>query len=125
MKQADAGISDSQLFPIIEKALYKKNPRLWYSALMDYGALALSGIPNPNKRSRHYVKQSRFEGSRRYARAKVLDFLLKNKHATPYTLQRYFLTDKHLESFANEDSITGLLKALENEGFIESKKSVW
>ncbi len=118
-------IPDIQLFPLIEKTLYKKNPRLWYGALMDYGALALSDIPNPNKRSRHYTKQSRFEGSRRYARAKILDFLLKNKSATPYTLQRSFLTDKHLESFSDEDSITGLLKTLAREGFIESKKGVW
>lgn len=123
--QDDRRVDDKDLMPFIEKALYYENPRLWYGALMDYGALALSGIPNPNKRSRHYTKQSRFEGSRRYARAKILDFLLKNKNATPYALQRYFLIDKHLESYSNESSIEELLKILKKEGFIESRKGVW
>lgn len=121
----DRRVDDKDLMPFIEKALYYENPRLWYGALMDYGAMAFSGISNPNQRSWHYTKQSRFEGSRRYARAKILDFLLKNKHATPYTLQHYFLTDKHLEPYSDEGSIDKLLRVLKKEGFIGSKKGMW
>lgn len=118
-------ISDADLVPIIERALYKKNPRLWYSALMDYGALALDGIANPNRQSRHYAKQSRFEGSRRYARAKIVDYLLHNKKATPYQLERYFRTDPHLEHYADGEVLNSLLGVLQKEGFIELKKSAW
>ena len=118
-------ISDVELFPFIKKALYKKNPRLWYSALMDYGALALSDIPNPNKRSKHYVKQSRFEGSRRYARAKILDFLLKNKTASLPQLQEFFQTDIHLDAYIESPVLLSILADLAKEGFLEKKSPRW
>ncbi|MDP2630086.1 MAG: A/G-specific adenine glycosylase [Candidatus Uhrbacteria bacterium] len=120
-----SGIADSQLFPLIEKAFYYENPRLWYSALMDYGALALSGIPNPNRQSRHYTKQSRFEGSRRYARAKILDFLLKNKAATEHVMRQYFLTDPHLELYSSDSEIKSILADLSKEGFLAKKSRGW
>lgn len=118
-------ISDAELFPFIKKALYKKNPRLWYNALMDYGALALSDIPNPNKRSKHYVKQSRFEGSRRYARAKILDFLLKNKSASLPRLQEFFQTDQHLDAYIERPVLLSILKDLSQEGFFIKKPRGW
>ena len=54
------------------KMLDKKNPRAWYSALMDYGAdLKKSGV-QINNRSKHYSKQSKFEGSTRQLRGEIL-----------------------------------------------------
>ncbi|MBI4599644.1 A/G-specific adenine glycosylase [Candidatus Uhrbacteria bacterium] len=123
-KGRENDISDKELLPIIEKALYKKNPRLWYNALMDYGALALGDIPNPNRRSRHYAKQSRFEGSRRYARASILHYLLKKK-ATVRELHRFFLSDPHLERYADTHSITDILTCLKKEGFLDVSHDRW
>jgi A/G-specific adenine glycosylase len=118
-------IPDSDLIPIIEKALYRKNPRLWYNALMDYGALALSDIPNPNRQSRHYTKQSRFEGSRRYARAKILDALLKGSALSQAELQKYYLADIFFEPYRERTVFAGILSDLECEGFIERKRLRW
>lgn len=116
-------VSDEELMPWIEKALYKKDPRMWYSALMDYGAIGMSDIPNPNKKSKHYTKQSKFEGSRRYARAKLVTYLLEKKSASPKTLEKFFTTDKHLLTYQRD--LQSILKDLEKEGFIKKKKTFW
>lgn len=55
--------------------MYEVGPREWHYALMDYGALVLKD-KKINKRSRHYHKQSKFEGSFRSFRTKVVQFLL-------------------------------------------------
>jgi len=76
-------VSDAALMPFIERALDRKRPREWYSALMDYGAM-LGGREkeNPNVRSAHYKRQGRFKGSRRELRGKVLAYLLAHQRAS-------------------------------------------
>ena len=74
-----AGVRDEQLLGVIEKALDRKNPRKWYSALMDYGVHLKATVDNPSRRSRHYVRQGPFEGSIRQARGAVIKNLLKHK----------------------------------------------
>ena len=70
-------VADAELLPLIERTMDKKNPRRWFSALMDYGAyLKGSGI-RINSRSSHYVRQSRFEGSRRQLRGALLRLILE------------------------------------------------
>lgn len=120
------GVSDGDLFPFVEKALWRKNPRQWYWALMDYGALALKGLPNPNRKSAHYARQSRFLGSRRYARAKILDRLLRSPAglAVP-TLVRELRTDPLLTPYAEQDVLTGILHTLEREGFLKRERLRW
>ena len=58
-------VPDSKLYPLIEESLDRDNPRDWYYALMDYGADLKKKVGNPNRKSRHYAKQSKFEGSGR------------------------------------------------------------
>jgi A/G-specific adenine glycosylase len=67
-----SGVNDNQIMPILEEAVDRDNPRIWYYALMDYGAALKKITANPNRRSAHYAKQSPFEGSFRQARGKVL-----------------------------------------------------
>ncbi len=69
-------ISDKQIVPWVEQALPDENYREWYWALMDYGSYLKQTISNISKRSKHYTKQSRFEGSTRQLRAAVLRSLL-------------------------------------------------
>lgn len=69
-------VHDRDLIPLIEHALVTKNPREWYWALMDYGTYLKKIVPNPNRRSKHYTKQSKFEGSKRQLRAQVLDTIV-------------------------------------------------
>ncbi|MEK7631205.1 MAG: A/G-specific adenine glycosylase [Patescibacteria group bacterium] len=117
-------VSDKQLLPIIEKTIPRKNAREWYWALMDYGAGALKGIENPNRKSKHYTRQSKFEGSQRYARAKLLDFVLaRSKSTTLAAIKTYMARDPHLEGW--RDRATSILAMLAAEGFIERTKNGW
>lgn len=57
-------------------------PRSWYYAMLDYGAYLKKTLPNPSRRSSGYVKQSRFEGSRRQKRAHIVRILLADGEAS-------------------------------------------
>lgn len=75
-------ISDEKIFPLIKASLDKKNPRRWYSALMDYGAYLALTEENANHQSKHYVRQPKFEGSRRQLRGRVLKLVLQKSKIT-------------------------------------------
>jgi A/G-specific adenine glycosylase len=64
-------VRDAEIFPILEAALDRRDPKTWYYALMDYGA-ALKKSGNPGRRSAYYTRQSPFIGSFRQARGKVI-----------------------------------------------------
>lgn len=70
------GVDDRQIMELVEKTVDKKRPRDWYYALMDYGVMLKKTIGNLNTRSKHYSRQSRFEGSDRQIRGKILQLLL-------------------------------------------------
>lgn len=69
------GVHDNELLPLIEKTMDTKNPREWYAALMDYGSHLKKTIGNVNKKSAHYVRQSKFKGSNREVRGAILRLL--------------------------------------------------
>ena len=71
-------ISDVELLPLVGEALKKSKmqPRDFYAALMDYGSYLKQQGVKLNSRSKHYTKQSKFEGSRRQKRAALLRKLL-------------------------------------------------
>jgi A/G-specific adenine glycosylase len=79
-------VKDAELVPILEKAVDVSDPRRWYWALMDYGAALKKVAPNPNRRSAHYVRQSRFEGSLRQARGAILKSITSDGAADIYQL---------------------------------------
>lgn len=70
-----AGVTDRKILPLVERTLDLQNPREWYYALMDYGTFIAANHPNPNRKSAHYTKQSRFEGSDRQVRGRILRLL--------------------------------------------------
>lgn len=84
------GVEDKELLPLIESELPKDNPREWYWALMDYGTFLKTIVPNPNRRSKHYTKQSKFEGSRRQLRAQILDFIVRNPNKILTQIEKAF-----------------------------------
>lgn len=69
-------IHDKEIFPLIEQTVDQENPREWYYALMDYG-VHIKKTVNPNHKSKHYTKQSKFEGSNRQVRGNILELLLQ------------------------------------------------
>lgn len=81
-------VSDSELLPLIEQTLDTSNPREWYYALMDYGVYLKSQVPNPNVRSKHYVKQSKFDGSNREVRGAIVRFLTKQTKVGKISLHK-------------------------------------
>lgn len=70
------GVSDNELVPLIKQTLECDHPREWYWALMDYGTYLKRTMGNNIAMSRHYKKQSTFNGSRRQLRGQVLKSLL-------------------------------------------------
>jgi A/G-specific adenine glycosylase len=72
-------VHDADILPLVERTLDRKNPREWYYALMDYGAMLASKGRNPNLRSAQYARQPAFEGSRRQTRGMILGILLSSK----------------------------------------------
>lgn len=105
-------VSDTELIPLITEALDTKNPREWYWALMDYGAQLPKVVVNPNRKSKHYTKQSTFVGSVRQVRGSVLKKLLTGA-----------LTERELATYieGNVTHLPAVLISLEKEGFITKK----
>jgi A/G-specific adenine glycosylase len=108
-------VHDAEILPLVKKALYRENPRVWYWALMDLGTALKKTIPNPNRRSVHYARQSPFEGSDRKIRGTILKLLLKHK----------FLEEAEIIGCVGEDpyQVQRMLGALEEEGFITRRNN--
>lgn len=82
------GIRDRELLSMVEKTLDAENPREWYYALMDYGAMLKKLPQNPNRRSAHYQKQGSFHGSNRQLRGLILKAILKKPYSSESALMR-------------------------------------
>ncbi len=74
-------VSDREILPLIEVSLDRENPREWYYGLMDYGVHVASFFSNPNRRSRHYTRQSPFENSNRQVRGRIVRALSRVESA--------------------------------------------
>jgi len=68
-------VHDKELMPLIQQTVDHDNPREWYYALMDYGVMLKKAMPNPSRKSKHHMQQSKFEGSHRQIRGMILKLL--------------------------------------------------
>lgn len=107
----EKNISDAEIIPLIEKTLDKKNPRDWYYALMDYGAMLKATRVNPSRRSKHYAKQSPFRGSNRELRSKIL------KYSLLYGLKSAKIVAASLD--ADEATVAKNIEAMKKEGLLK------
>ncbi|MEW6617182.1 MAG: A/G-specific adenine glycosylase [Patescibacteria group bacterium] len=104
-------VSDKEIFEYIKITIDKKNPREWYYALMDYGVfLGKERTKNPNTKSKHYKKQSRFSGSERQLRGKILKTALLYKKTAPLFISR--------KTGIDEKNTKRILYTLKSEGFL-------
>ena len=103
-------VGDDQLLPLVTQTVDQENPREWYYALMDYGVMLKKSQPNPSRKSSHYTKQSRFEGSDRQIRGAIIRLLTQQEK---FTLQA-------LISGLDKDAtrVTAQVETLHKEGFI-------
>lgn len=108
-------VHDKEIKQVVEQTLDRKQPREWYYALMDYGTMMMKSLDNPNKRSKHYSLQSRFEGSDRQIRGRVLKVLVSQQNVT----KEQFLRLLHDE----EERVSQILDKMEQEGMIVRDKT--
>jgi A/G-specific adenine glycosylase len=103
-------VSDGEIMPLIAATLDQENPREWYYALMDYGGMLKQTHPNPSRRSSHHTQQSRFEGSNRQLRSRILREVLAHEG----------ITIKQLQSMLSvvPEAVEQNLVALQQEGFL-------
>ena len=104
------GIRDSEILPLVEQTLDRKNPRAWYSALMDYGTMLKKTHGSTNPRSAHYQKQSAFKGSDRQVRGMILKTIITHSRITDAQIM------KELQLPA--ERALKALTALQKEGFV-------
>lgn len=105
-------VSDREVLACVAMTLDERNPRAWYAALMDYGAHLKKKHGNENARSKHYIKQSKFEGSDRQIRGAIVR-ALSSAASTEKALSSLLQTDG--------DRIQMQLAALVADGLISKK----
>jgi len=112
-------VPDAAVLPLVAATLDYERAREWFWALMDYGTHLKASHPNPSRRSRHHVRQGRFEGSTRQLRGRVLAALIE-AGGTP-------LTEDSLARAAGFDAeaVSAALVALQSEGFVCSEGDGW
>ena len=111
------GVKDTEIIPILDAALDRVNPRNWYWALMDYGAALKKLTANPNRRSAHYTKQSRFEGSFRQRRGAVLRALVSQGPAPAGELCG--------RTGMEQEALYEALKSLERESMVAEEEGIY
>jgi A/G-specific adenine glycosylase len=102
---------DAELLPVVEELLEKSEmePREFYYRMMDYGAsLKRIGV-RLNRMSKHYTKQSKFEGSYRQLRGALLRALIHK----PATLDEIITITERKRS-----DVIRVLTTLSEEGMI-------
>ena len=112
------GVRDAELLPLVGEALDRSDPRNWYYALMDYGAMLKSELPNPGRRSAHHARQTPFADSHRRVRGEILKVL----GAAEKGLERDRLAS--LIPFAVE-RVEKALGELAAEGFVSERGGVY
>jgi A/G-specific adenine glycosylase len=110
-------VSDREIRPILEEALDRENPRRWYYALMDYGAALKKVTANPNRKSAHYARQSRFEGSFRQKRGRLVKALAFNGPASAEALS--------CRTGIEEGEIYEVMNSLEKDLLVAEKEGVY
>lgn len=111
------GVGDKEILPLVEAALDREAPREWYYALMDYGTHLAKSVPNPNRRSKHHVVQSKFEGSDRQIRGAILRALVNKKLMFDELFEQSKCSDKA--------RFTRVLQGVVKDGLVEQHKNYY
>lgn len=102
----ETDVADARIRQWIEETIGRENPREFYWALMDYGTFLKTKVRNTSQ-SKHYRRQSAFEGSKRQLRGLVIRELSK----MPLTLPE-------LQICVKDDRLHEVLASLKAEGLI-------
>ena len=102
------GVDDKDIVDLVSRTLDREHPREFYWAIMDYGTHLKATIGSQNMRSKHYVKQSGFQGSTRQLRGIVLRALSEKP-----------CTTTSLRADLSDDRLDIVLDGLMREGLIQ------
>ncbi|MBI4129830.1 A/G-specific adenine glycosylase [Candidatus Roizmanbacteria bacterium] len=102
-------VTDKELLEYIKNTLDYANTRDWYYALTDYGAMLKKKEKFQNIQSKHYLKQSKFEGSRRQLRGRILKILLTKGSLSFEQIKKELPEDERIESVISELEKEGLI----------------
>ncbi len=105
--QDQTEVPDRLITMLLQQTLDREQPREFYWALMDYGSHLKSTVGNLNSASKHYAKQSQFNGSRRQVRGQVLRSLSVGS-----------LSVAELEAAIADARLVGVLADLLREGLV-------
>jgi A/G-specific adenine glycosylase len=115
-----SGVADTDILALVEQTLPRADSvfasavlttgvyRSWYWALMDYGTELKAASGNASRASKHYVRQSAFQGSRRQLRGQVLRQLALDGQ-----------TFEQLSIATTDERLAGVLVELLAEGMIK------
>ena len=106
---------DDELVPFVTQTLDARNPRKWYSALMDYGTMLKKEHPNPSRKSAQYYRQTPFKGSNREVRGQILKMLVVHPMTEKELLQKLRLNNRTMSCIQEN------IQQLQKEGFIRKK----
>lgn len=111
-------VADRDIMPLVQASLDEldyeaQTPRTWYWALMDYGAFLKQTQGNASRRSKTFVKQSAFKGSRREIRGFVLKALRMQPH-TASQLRKQF-PDERLAQVLDDLCKEGLIHCTDKQ----------
>ena len=121
------GVSDKELRPYVQDSCPKQDVRRWYYALLDYGAHLKKQTANPSRRSKHYARQSAFEGSRREKRSFILKQVLAAPEGTNVDEVRHALDSFERQAGRSpiDDALfTAIVDELATEGFFTNKSGI-
>lgn len=110
-------VSDKEILTWIAATVDQHNPREWYYALMDYGVFLKAHTANPSRKSAHYTRQSKFEGSDRQLRAKILKLIVNAGSMAHHDIVRCAVEDGA--------RVKKMLAQLVAEGFIKVVNDVY
>ena len=133
-------VDDKLLIPYIEQTCPPSGvlgsreqmcPRMWYYALLDYGAHLKKTQTNPARKSKTYVKQSKFEGSHRQKRAELVRLLLAYQVSGDVCTTELLCRElNRIENSAKREDVSyeyvqKTLEELAGQGFCVAQGDMW
>jgi A/G-specific adenine glycosylase len=106
----DINITTEELKKIALLTVPGGKSRIWYNALMDYGALHMTARKTGIKQVH---KQSRFEGSERQIRGQILKHLIRNGNTSFKTLKKWY----------DHPRLDIILAQMEKDGILRQNKT--
>lgn len=102
------GIPDPAIRDLVDTTLDRINPRVFYWSLMDYGSYLKQSVGNVSRASTTYAKQSKFSGSTRQIRGRILRLLAAGR-----------MPEAALHSVIDDERAEVILDSLTAEGLVQ------